>query len=359
MTLPAEASVMWLPTFRSRTRAKSREEGQALVLFVLGFAVFAGLVGLAIDVGQIVATRTDLQKTADAAALAAAQDLPNTTVAQVVADLYVLDNGGTDTSATVTFSGTYAANDTVTVEAKRHVGYTFMRVLGLSGTDVTAKAIVRVGHYAGGTGVLPWGFIASDDPTSTLLQNSCFVGFGDDGLPDFQTNTSCTLKFGAGTNSGGDFGSLVIGQTGADEYRDNIKYGSSSAVKKGDQLDPQTGNMEGPTRTAVNDRLGAVPSNCDTAAEALEPDGFGGMRVADACQTSPNIIVIPVVDKIDNSNNAEKSTVLGFAFMFLEGSTNQGGQTQIKAQFINFVEELPNGVYEGFGDGPRAIDLIG
>jgi hypothetical protein len=83
------------------------------------------------------------------------------------------------------------------------------------------------------------------------------------------------------------------------------------------------------------------------------------MRVADACQTSPNIIVIPVVDKIDNSNNAEKSTVLGFAFMFLEGSTNQGGQTQIKAQFINFVEELPNGVYEGFGDGPRAIDLIG
>jgi Flp pilus assembly protein TadG len=340
-------------------RRPASERGQALVLFVLGLAVFCGLVGLAIDVGQIVATRTDLQKTADAAALAAAQDLPITTLAKITADTYVSDNGGSSTSATVTFTQTYAANDTVTVEAKRHVSYSFMRALGLSGTDVTAKATVRVGNYVGGTGVLPWGFIASNDPTSTLLQNSCFIGFGEDGLPDFQTNQSCTLKFGAGTNAGGDFGSLAIGQTGADEYRGNIRDGSSAPVKKGDQLEPQTGNMEGPTDQGVKDRLAAVPSNCDTAAEALEPDGYGGMRVTDACESSPNIIVIPVVDQIDNSNNPNKSTVLGFAFMFLEGQTKQGGQTQIVAQFINFVEELPNGVYEGFGDGPQAIDLIG
>ena len=347
-----------MPHLPLRAFRTATERGQALVLFALGLAAFCGLVGLAVDVGQIVATRTDLQKTADAAALAAAQDLPTTTTAQSTADDYVLDNGGSNTSATVTFTQTYAANDTITVTAKRHVSYSFMRALGLSGTDVTATATVRVGNYAGGTGVLPWGFIASNDPTSTLLQNSCFLGFGNDGLPDFKTNQSCTLKFGAGTNSGGDFGSLAIGQTGGDTYRSNIANGSSTPVKKGDKLEPQTGNMEGPTKQGVNDRLSAVSSGCDTANEALEPDGNGGMRVANECQGSPNIIVIPVVDQIDNSNNPDKSTVLGFAFMFLEGSTNQGGHMQIKAQFINFVEQLPGGVYEGFGDGPQSIDLI-
>jgi hypothetical protein len=124
----------------ARLTGGAGEKGQALVLFVLGLAAFCGLVGLAIDGGQIVATRTDLQKTADAAALAAAQDLPTTSAARSTADAYVLDNGGVTTTSSVVFSQTSTPNDTVTVTVTRPVTYSFLRVLGLGGTTVSASA---------------------------------------------------------------------------------------------------------------------------------------------------------------------------------------------------------------------------
>ena len=49
--------------------------GQTLMLFAGGLAVLLALVGLAVDVGQLVHTRTDLQKMSDAAVLAAIQDI--------------------------------------------------------------------------------------------------------------------------------------------------------------------------------------------------------------------------------------------------------------------------------------------
>ena len=38
------------------------ESGQALILFAIGIAAFIGLVGMAVDAGQLVVTRTDLQR---------------------------------------------------------------------------------------------------------------------------------------------------------------------------------------------------------------------------------------------------------------------------------------------------------
>jgi Flp pilus assembly protein TadG len=341
---------------RGRRFLNVREEGQALVIFVMGFAVLAAAVGLSVDVGQIVLTRTDLQKTSDAAALAGAQDLPLTAVAELMAQQYVTENGGSNTSGDVEFSYTYAGNDTITVTSTRHVSYTFLRFVGLSGTDVSATATVTVGNYAGGTGVLPWGFIADPgDPTNHLLGNACFDGFGSDGLPDFKTDIKCILKYGAGESGGGDFGSLALDNTGADTYRDNIKYGSNTPIKKGDVLEPQTGNLAGPTIQGVGDRMALVSNSCDEKGELVTADGFGGYYINDECADSPNLIVIPVVNQI---KNPELSTVLGFAFMWLQGSTNKGGHQSIVGEFLTFVEELPNGVYEGFGDGPKSIKLV-
>jgi hypothetical protein len=322
----------------------------------MGFAVLAAAVGLSVDVGQIVVTRTDLQKTADAAALAAAQDLPVTVVAELTAQQYVLENASASSSADIDFSYTHAANDTVTVTATREVKYTFLRFIGLTGAEVSASATVNVAHYVGGTGVLPWGFIANPgDPSNHLLGNPCFLGFGGDGLPNFQTDTKCTLKYGAGESGGGDFGALALDNTGADTYRSNIKHGSNTPIKKGDKLEPQTGNLAGPTVQGVGDRLSLVSSSCDEKDELVRPDGAGGYYINDECEDSPNLIVIPVVDQIDDPN---LSTVLGFAFMWLQGSSNKGGHQSIVGEFLTFVEALPNGIYEGFGEGPRSIALI-
>ena len=65
-------------TFRSRMR---REEGQVIVIMVLFLTVLCGFAGLTIDVGRIYVAHRQLQQAVDAAALAAAQDLPVTATA--------------------------------------------------------------------------------------------------------------------------------------------------------------------------------------------------------------------------------------------------------------------------------------
>ncbi|MGE5595855.1 MAG: pilus assembly protein TadG-related protein [Hyphomicrobiales bacterium] len=135
------------------------ERGNIMVMFAAGLAGFLGLTGLSVDVGQLVYTRTDLQKTADAAALAAALDLPDQDAARATAQSYVHKNGGSSTWADVTFA-TEGNSITVRVVAKRHVKYTFLRAVGLSGADSSAKAAVRsdvvTGYAFDDTDVFPY-----------------------------------------------------------------------------------------------------------------------------------------------------------------------------------------------------------
>ena len=68
------------------------------------------------------------------------------------------------------------------------------------------------------------------------------------------------------------------------------------------------------------------------------------------------IPVLYVANKIDNPN---KSTILGFAYMFLTGTSNSGGHRQVHGEFISFTTELPGGNYEGFsGSGPKIARVI-
>lgn len=121
------------------------------MLFALGLAGFLGLTGLAIDGGQIVFARTDLQKVADAAALAGAQDLarvaPSHVAAKGNAQAYASDNGAGTT--TVVISQTDRPSDTITVTVTRTVEYTFLKALGMSSTDVSATAVVVVKPVTG------------------------------------------------------------------------------------------------------------------------------------------------------------------------------------------------------------------
>lgn len=341
-----------------RRRFSASEHGQALILFVGGLATLIALVGLSVDAGRLVLTRTDLQKAADAAVFAAAQELPNDDAAASVASTYVQENSP-GAIADIVFAATYAQNDTITVTATRTVEYAFLKVLGMDSATVSAHATARVGTFVGGAGLMPWGLVAcdeDDDPGCDLAQNNCFEGIDDDtGMPIFSQNVDCTLKFGAGSNSGGDFGALALDGTGANTYRDSIKNGTTNAFKKGDKVVPETGNMSGPTKQGINDRLSQpVPASCSGTPVKTNSDGTTSIKTG--CENHPLIVVIPVVDQIQNP---ELSEILGFAFMYLDpNSPGNGNQSAVKGQFLEFVTELPEALYEGFGDGARAVMLI-
>lgn len=126
---------------RPSRQGMTRESGQALVLFALGAVALLGIVGLAVDGGQLVYTRTALQNSADAAAFAGSQDLPNEATAKSVANAYVTRNGGAGCQPGC--ASVNAAKDVITVTTTKRVQYTFLRALGMDGADVTATAAVR------------------------------------------------------------------------------------------------------------------------------------------------------------------------------------------------------------------------
>jgi Flp pilus assembly protein TadG len=337
-----------------RTWSRFRDErGQMLVLMGAGLAAFIAIVGLSVDVGQVVFTRTDLQKVADAAAFAGAQDLPSSSAATTNANTYVGLNAS-NTSAVVAITQTYNSNDTIQVTATRQVDYAFLRVVGLKGTTVSAKAKVRVGTFNGGNGIVPWGLVASSN--KDFLGNSCFNGFVN-GLPTFKQNQKCVLKYGAGTSSGGDFGALALDGTGASNYRDDIARGSDATFHVGQKVEAQTGNMQGPTGQGIDDRLAiAPPSTCNTNDRSkILKTTDGKTSIVPGCENHPRILIIPVVDKIDNP---AVSTILGFAFMFLHGEAGGGGQTSVETEFVSFVTEIPGGDYTGAADGTTSTAIM-
>ena len=161
------------PHTMMRTLLGSDDRGQMLMLFAGGLAIFLGLVGLALDVGQLVQTRTDLQKTSDAAVLAAIQEIAGTVQDQEsatsVAREYVYrNNGAGEIHTAVSFESSDGITvDTVTVETKKHVSYLFLRLLGMSGATVGATATAQVqivtGYSFDDTSIFPYAVWGGND----------------------------------------------------------------------------------------------------------------------------------------------------------------------------------------------------
>jgi Flp pilus assembly protein TadG len=68
------------------------ERGQVLMFIALLLPVITAMAGMAVDIGSYAADRTQLQSAADAIALAAARELPDTSEAAAVASLWAEKN---------------------------------------------------------------------------------------------------------------------------------------------------------------------------------------------------------------------------------------------------------------------------
>jgi Flp pilus assembly protein TadG len=149
------------------------ERGQAMVLSVLFLAGLLGAVALVLDVGSWYREQRDTQAAADAAALAAAHALPeSTSSASNLAAEYAGKNGGGTT--TVEFQTALMTNDTVRVSVTRQAPAVFARLLNIDSVGVGAHAAARVGllekaRYAAPIGV---------DVTHPLLQCKPVPCFG-------------------------------------------------------------------------------------------------------------------------------------------------------------------------------------
>lgn len=125
---------------RFRTRPGARRRGTITMVVALAMIVLLGFCSLAVDYGVISNDANQLQRAADAAALAASQSLPDTDQARAIALDVAARNFVPNTSpntVTVSFSDN---NNRITVVCARNRPLFFARVLGMNSQTLSRQA---------------------------------------------------------------------------------------------------------------------------------------------------------------------------------------------------------------------------
>lgn len=282
-----------------RDLLKSRK-GAIAVVAAAALVGMTSMAALAIDAGMLFLNRYRLANSADAAALAGAQELPGRPGEAISAAMNFVaansPNGQLPDSVQPVLS---KGNTTITVTLSRNVPLYFARVMGLASSVVTATATAEVKTYSGGNrGIVPFGIVKQN-----------FV-FGQ----------TYQLKLGGGDGYNGNFQALALGGTGASTYTNNIKHGYKGNFKIGDWIFTETGNMSGPTATGVSFRIGLDPA---ATFETVQSN-------------SERIIVVPILDSLLVSGR-EDVLVVGFAAFFLEGSGGGGNDSYVFGKFREMI----------------------
>jgi Flp pilus assembly protein TadG len=201
----------------SLRRLKS-ETGQAIVLTTIAMVVIMAMSAFVIDLGIDFRTKRKLQATADAAALAGAQELPgNATAAQVLAQSYADRNGGNVES--ISIQSKFNPSDTIEVKTKKNEPSIFGRAIGIGGTDIHASAKARVDVPQSALHVAPM-VVHCNHP---LIQNC-----GGGGSASIKFNVNTTLDYDP-MGAPGAFGMLNLndkgGTPGSSEQADWILKG--------------------------------------------------------------------------------------------------------------------------------------
>jgi Flp pilus assembly protein TadG len=178
------------------------QRGTVLVITAAAMIAFLGMLGLALDVGTWYQTQHHAQGTADAVALAAANDMASgdtTSGATTVALTYATDNGLTLTAANVSFNTT---TDRVMVTVPTTARSYFAQALGFGSRSVSANAAAswQTGSTActtpGNTCAAIW---ASDSDCTAGNYGVIFNGAGDIVTGGVHSNGSIDLIGGSQT----------------------------------------------------------------------------------------------------------------------------------------------------------------
>lgn len=141
---------------------KRDESGQVLVIVALSLVVLLGFTALAIDVGMMMHKRAQLQKAADAAALAGIMDVwekaDTHSIGIATAENYALSNGASQVAASVSrshpsyTSASSMIGDPIFLEVicEGTVNHYFAPIIGIHSTHITAEAVaVKTANWIG------------------------------------------------------------------------------------------------------------------------------------------------------------------------------------------------------------------
>ncbi|MEA2016600.1 MAG: pilus assembly protein TadG-related protein [Actinomycetota bacterium] len=144
------------------------QNGQVAVIIVILIVVILGMTALVIDLGSLYQKRGFYQTVADAAALAGAQELPESVQLAVYEAVEYAEKNNVDiayncrdyTAEGIEVSSTYAQNDTITVAlSNREAPLYFARIFGMDTVSLSAEATAVAGSPVQLYGVVPWAVV--------------------------------------------------------------------------------------------------------------------------------------------------------------------------------------------------------
>jgi hypothetical protein len=286
-----------------------QESGSIIVIAALAMVAVIGFTAIVIDGGRLYFERSNLQKAADAGALAGAKELPLDTVkaeeeAENTAEANAVE---TDIDVETEFG---SDQNSITVKVKDHIPLTFARILGFDHQTVSAVAKVQLGYLSSyqGEGVVPLGVDQSHLGTVTY------------GEP-------VELKWSE--NEKGNFGPLVLDGTGAFEYKQDLIDGSDRKIVAGETvLDTQTGAMVGPTIQGLEERFEGDTWTAPSDEDQLVASIIDHLAVEK--NNCPRFVLIPVYEPLEDG----QVKVTGFATFFITDVGTSNGKATIEGVYL-------------------------
>jgi hypothetical protein len=223
------------------------ERGQAMVLTVIFLTALLGAAALVLDVGSWFREQRGAQSAADAAALAAAQALPESVgTSSALASEYLAANDGG--AGEFSWSSDRLLNDTITVKVTREAPGVFAKLFGIDSVDVDAKASARSGSISQARFAAP----IAVDRNHPMLNCSPRPCFGDSTKLDLQKTGPGAFRLlnldgskgGTGGKISADWilrgydGFMALGWYGSDPgaaFNDS-KFKDAMNVRIGDEL---------------------------------------------------------------------------------------------------------------------------
>jgi len=276
-----------------------RETGQAAVMTLLFLTVLLGMAAAVLDVGSWYRGQRQAQSTADAAALAAAQDLPqDTRAAQKSAIDYAKKNDGGVLASDVTFASDWGPDDTVRVKVNRVEPSFFAKLFGIDSVTVHAKASAR----SAGPAEAKW--------AAPIVVRNTHPELAGPGCPCFDVPTTITL---GPTGAPGAFSLLNL-----DKDKQNGTIGTSTLagwIQRGfDQYLPLGGYYSDP---------GAK---------------FNSSQIQDALRLRFGTeLLFPVYDTLTGQGSGATYHIIGWAAFHLDGIDARGNNGALAGYFTRVI----------------------
>jgi Flp pilus assembly protein TadG len=304
---------------------KRNQSGQALVLTVVFLVSMLGMSALVLDVGSWYRAKRNLQATADAAALAGAQALPDDpSGASSLANDYAGRNASDLATKDVSVGSNIVPNDRITVHVTRPSPGFFAKLFGIDSVNVGATATAQSEGMAQAKYVAP---IAVKNTHPMLAGAGC---------PCFGPQNETTIPVGS-TGAPGAFALVNLlngaqGTSGASVLADWIQKGFQDYLPIGGYFsDPGVKFNSNQIQDALRLRLGTE-------------------------------MLFPVYDTLTGTGSNAEYHVIGWAAFHLESFDAQGTTGTITGYFTDITwDGIPATTPTGGGPnfGAHTVQLVG